>query len=196
MSELADRYPRTVSCDGTDIQLEILDAVDSDELKAFTAGLPETDLLFLSRDIREPKVVAAWSNSIASGDLYTIAARQDGKIVGTTAVVLDKYSWSAHVGELRILVLPEARGIGLGRTLIQEAFLMGIDLGLEKLTVRVVLGHDQVLAVFEEMGFKTEAMFRDHVKDPSGNTHDILILSHNVAGIMAKMQAFGMEEAF
>lgn len=196
MSELKDRYPRTVDCDGTEVQLEVLDSLDTEELKEFTAALPEIDLLFLSRDIREPKVIDAWSRSIESGDLYTIAARLDGKIVGTTAVVLDKLSWSAHVGELRILVLPEARGIGLGRSLIQEAFLMGVDLGLEKLTVRMVLGQDQAIAVFEEMGFRTEAMFRDHVKDPSGKTHDILILSHNVAGVMSKMQAFGMDEAF
>ena len=195
MSELGDRYPKTVDCGGTDIQLEVLESLDTDELKAFTDALPEIDLLFLSRDIRQPKVIDAWSRSIESGDLFTIAARHDGKVVGTTAVVLDKYSWSAHVGELRILVLPEARSIGLGRTLIQEAFLMGIDLGLEKLTVRMTLGQDQAIAVFEEMGFRTEAMFRDHAKDSAGKTHDILIMSHNVAGVMSKMQAFGIDEA-
>lgn len=195
MSELKDRYPKTVDCNGVEIQLEVLGSLDTDELRAFTAELPELDLLFLSRDIREPKVIEAWSRSIESGDLHTIAARRASRIVATTAVVLDRYSWSAHVGELRILVSPDARRIGLGRTLIQEAFLMGLDLGLEKLTVRIVLGQDQAISVFEDMGFKTEAMLRDHVKDPSGETHDILILSHNVAGVISRMQAYGVDEA-
>ena len=67
------------------------------------------------------------------------------------------------VGELRTLVTPDARDIGLGRTLIQESFLIGLELELEKLTVRMTLDQDKAINVFEKMGFKTEALLRDHV---------------------------------
>lgn len=195
MNELTSRYPKTVQCKGEEIELIALESLETDAVKSFTDQLEDEDLLFLSRDIREPKVIEAWSRSLESGDIVTIAAMRQGEIVGTTAVVHDKLSWSSHVGELRILVRPDARDISLGRTLIQESFLMGLDLGLEKLTVRMLLGQDRAITVLEEMGFKTEAMFRDHVKDQSGKKFDLLIMSHDVAGVQSRMQAYGLDEA-
>ena len=195
MNELKIRYPKTVQCKGEEIELIVLDSLETSAVKSFADQLEDEDLLFLSRDIREPKVIQAWSRNLESGDIVTIAAMRQGEIVGTTAVVQDKLSWSSHVGELRILVRPDARDISLGRTLIQESFLMGLDLGLEKLTVRMLLGQDRAITVFEEMGFRTEAMFRDHVKDRSGKKFDLLIMSHDVAGVQSRMQAYGLDEA-
>lgn len=196
MSEIDKRYPKEVTLGESGIILDRLTTIDVEEAKAFADQLPEHDLLFLSRDIREPKVLSAWNDSIANGDIVSVAARRDGEIVGTTAVVLDKNSWSEHVGELRILVSPTARDIGLGRVLIQESFLIGLDLGLEKLTVRMTLDQEGAINVFEEMGFKTEAMLRDHVKDKAGDKFDLLLLSHDVQAVQSMMQAYGVDEAF
>ena len=96
MNELAKRYPQTIDCAGTSIELTMLDSLDTNLVKEFTVQLPERDLLFLNRDIREPKVVDAWSKKLASGDITSIAALRKGKIVGTTAVVQDKHSWSVN----------------------------------------------------------------------------------------------------
>ena len=147
-------------------------------------------------DIREPKVVEAWSASLGTGEIVTVTAKRNGEIVGTTAVVLDRYSWSAHVGELRILVGPDARELGLGRQLIQESFLIGLDLGLEKLTVRMTLDQERAMTVFEEMGFKTEALLKDQVKDSEGIKHDLIIMSHDVAGVQSMMELYGVDQAF
>ena len=74
--------------------------------------------------------------------------------------------------------------------------MIPLDLGLEKLTVRMTLDQDRAITVFEEMGFKSEALLKDHVKDRAGKNHDLLVLSHDVAGVQSKMQAYGMDEAF
>jgi GNAT superfamily N-acetyltransferase len=195
LSELENRYPKTNDCQGTDIQFTLMDKLDSAAVKAFTDQLPEHDLLFLSRDLREPKVVEAWSRNLASGDIVSVAAMRQDEIVGTSAIVVDKHSWSAHVGEMRVLLSPDARELGLGRALIQEAFLMGLDLGLEKLTVRLTLDQDRAITVFEEMGFKTEAHLRDQVKDSNGDKHDLLIMSHDAQRVRSMLQAYGVDEA-
>jgi ribosomal protein S18 acetylase RimI-like enzyme len=195
LNELKSRYPKTVECKGEEIELVRLDSLETDAVKSFTDQLEDEDLLFLARDIREPKVVEAWSRKLETGDIVTIAAMRQNEIVGITAVIQDKLSWSPHVGELRILVRPDARDLGLGRTLIQESFLMGLDMELEKLTVRMLLSQDRAITVLEEMGFKTEAMFRDHVKDRSGKKFDLLIMTHDVAGVHSRMQAYGLDEA-
>jgi RimJ/RimL family protein N-acetyltransferase len=194
---LKKRYPKTITLNGKAVELSILTGYGNDEeVLTFSNSLPAHDLLFLSRDIQEPKVIAAWMQSIEDGDITSIVARVDGEVVGTTAIVTDKHSWSSHVGELRILVSPAARDIGLGRTLVQESFLLGLDLGLDKLTARMTIDQEAAVNVFEELGFKTEAMLRDHVKGRDGKKHDLLILSHDVEAVNSQMQAYGMDKAF
>ena len=196
MNELYERYPRQISLKDGDASLDLLVDPTAQEIMDFAAALPSADLLFLNRNIQVPKVLDAWRESIAEGDIVSIVAKRGSKVLGTTAVVQARLSWSAHVGEMRILILPEARDTGLGREMIQESFLIGLSLGLEKLTVRMTLDQESAIAVFEEMGFKSEALFRNHVKDNLGDKHDLLIMSHDVEGFASQMQAYGMDEAF
>lgn len=196
MSELTKRYPCNIDCQGSKVELSLLTPADESDLLTFADALPGHDLLFLSRDIQEPKVITAWIKSIGEGDIVSVVARIDGKITGTTAVVTDKHGWSSHVGELRVLIASDARDIGLGRQLIQESFLIGLDLGLEKIIARMTADQDSAIKVFEEMGFRTEALLKDHVKDRDGVKHDIIILSHDVERQQSQMQAYGLDEAF
>ena len=196
MNAVASRYPRTLELGEETIELSLLTADDQAEVLKFAEALPVHDLMFLSRDIQEPKVLEAWVRSIESGEIVSVVARRNGEVVGTTAVVTDPLSWSPHFGELRVLVSTEARQIGLGRKLIEESFLVGLDLGLEKLTARMTLDQDSAIAVFEEMGFRTEAHFKDHVQNREGKKHDLLILSHDVSRLGAQLEAYGLDQAF
>jgi hypothetical protein len=49
------------------------------------------------------------------------------------------------------------------------------------------------LVLFESLGFKAEALLRDHVRDVSGKKHDIVVLGHNVAQV--RMEAYGLPGA-
>ena len=149
----------------------------------------------MRRDVRQPKVVAAWVRAIEEDRVESLVAVRDGAVVGTTAIVHDKLSWSSHVGELRIAVSPDYRGKGLGRMLIQECFAMALELGLEKLTALMTVDQQGAVAVFETLGFRPEAMLRGYVKDSAGETHDIVILSHDVARFQAQMAAYGVTDA-
>ena len=45
------------------------------------------------------------------------------------------------------------------------------------------------------MGFRGEALLREHVRDRDGNKHDIVVLGHNVAQVHAQLEAYGLPEA-
>lgn len=188
-------YPRTVSCDGAEIELSRMTAADQAIVLEFARKLPVHDLLFMRRDVRQLKVVAAWVRAIAEDRIASLLAVRDGMVIGTTAIVHDALSWSAHVGELRIAVLPEYRGKGLGRILVQECFAMALDLGLEKLTALMTVDQQGAIAIFETLGFRPEAMLKGYVKDSAGEGHDIVILSHDVARFQAQLAAYGVTDA-
>lgn len=194
-SSQARAYPRTVKCDGVDIELRRMGAADQAAVLAFARTLPVHDLLFMRRDVRQTKVVAAWLRAIEEDRVASLVALRDGVVIGTTAIVHDELSWSSHVGELRIAVSPDYRGKGLGRVLIQECFAMALDLGLEKLTALMTVDQQGAVAVFETLGFRPEALLRGYVKDGAGETHDIVILSHDVARFQAQMAAYGVTDA-
>lgn len=194
MSLLTDRYPRTVQIESGEVALTLMGRDDENGLLAFAASLPVHDLLFLRRNITHPKVLSAWSAEIEAGSIVSLIAREAGDIVGCTAVVRDELSFSPHVGELRVLVAPRGRERGLGRILIQESFLIALALKLEKLVAQMTVDQKGAIAVFEEMGFQAEALLKDHVRDPDGTKHDIVVLSHDVERFQAQMEAYGLTE--
>ena len=187
--------PDHLQCDGATLALARLQPGDAQALADFVAMLPAHDLLFLRRDISHPKVIAAWMQSLAEGRLHSLAVREAGVLVGCTAIVVDALSWSRHVGELRVLVAPVWRGRGLGRLLVQQCFAQALDLGLEKLVAQMTVDQVAAIAVFEELGFRAEALLRDHVKDRDGQLHDLALLSHDVAAVQSRLQAYGVSDA-
>lgn len=188
--------PRSISCNGLPVDVDRMAGDCASELERFAKRLPAHDLLFLDRDITHPKVIDAWMRSLENGGVASLVARAGGEIVGCTALVLQTLSWSAHVGELRVLVAPEAKGQGLGRHLIQDCFAQAIALGLHKLCVQMTVDQRAAIAVFEELGFRAEAVLRKHVKDRDGRLHDLALLSHDVASVNATLHAYGVTELF
>ena len=172
-----------------DIELRTPAPADGDAILAFATALPAHDLLYLRRDITKRPVVEAWLAGVADGSVQSLLALSEGEIVGTSALVLDKKSWSPHVGEIRVLVSDKARGKGVGRMLIQETFALALEHGLSKIIAQMTIDQTAARGVFEEMGFAAEALLKDHVRDPNGTYHDILILSCDVASAQSRMRS-------
>ena len=188
-------YPRMMETDVGEIELRLMSRADEEAVLAFARKLPAHDLLFLPRNISEPKVLSAWINEIERGAISSLLATWGESVVGCGTVVRDPHSWSPHVGEIRMVVLPEVRGTGVGRVLSQETFALALGAGLEKLTAQMTVDQKGAIALFESLGFKAEALLRDHVRDVDGKKHDIVVLGHNVAQVRAQMEAYGLPGA-
>ena len=191
MKELT--LPRTVAVSGRQVELRLMTLGDADAILAFANTIAPHDLLFLNRDIRNPKVVAAWEDQIAQGPITSVLALHDARVYGCTAVVRDLYSWSAHVSEIRVVIGDEMRGTGLGRLLAQECLVVAAAAGASKVFVRATVDQVAALAVFQDLGFVPEALLREHVRDPHGQAHDIAILSLDLARQEARHENYGFE---
>jgi len=188
-------YPRHVSTEAGEIEFRPMSRADEAAVLAFAQKLPTHDLLFLPRNISEPKVLSAWIHEIERGDIVSLLAMKGGTVVGCGALVRDRHSWSQHVGEIRMVVSEDVRGKGVGRALSQETFALALGAGLEKRSVQMTVDQRGAITLFESLGFKAEALLRDHVRDVDGKTHDIVVLGHNVAQVRAQMEAYGLPGA-
>jgi RimJ/RimL family protein N-acetyltransferase len=203
MSEdISARYPRTVEVGPDSVELRMMTGADESAVLDFASALPKHDLLFLQRDISAAPVMAAWVREIEAGHTPSLLAilrgkmGGDGKIVGCSAVISDPHSFSSHVGEVRVILAADARTHGLGRLLVQESFLLALSLGLEKLTARMTADQEAAIKVFEDLGFRAEALLKNHVRDADDTLHDLVVLSHDVAAVQGKMALYGLDEAF
>ena len=156
-------------------------ADDQPAMIAFAQQMPEHDLLFLGRDLKHPRVVAAWVEAMTAGYIDGLVAEEDGKLVGTAALVCDPLGWSAHVGEVRLLVAPSRRGAGVGRDLLEGIYVIARERRLAKLVANMTPDQIGSVMLFESLGFRAEALLRDHVRDSDGRPHDLAILSADIA---------------
>jgi N-acetylglutamate synthase-like GNAT family acetyltransferase len=132
-------YPRHAKTDAGDIEFRPMSRADEAAVLDFAQKLPTHELLFLPRNISQPKVLSAWINEIERGAITSLLAGRAGKVVGCGTLVRDPHSWSPHVGEIRMVVALEVRGQGVGRALSQETLALALDADLEKLLVQMTV---------------------------------------------------------
>src|SRR5258707_11663488 len=132
-------FPRRIHTDGRDIEFRLMAQADEAAVLDFAQKPPAHDLLFLPRNISEPKVLAAWIKEIERGAITSLLAVMAGRVVGCGTIVRDPLSWSPHVGEIRMVVSTDVRGLGVGRALSQETFALALGAGLEKLIVQMTV---------------------------------------------------------
>lgn len=189
------RMNEIASLNGSEFTLREMIGGDKDAVLAFAGSLPQHDLLFLRRDISKPKVVDAWIEATEAGAFNTLLAEKDGHVVGCVALYIDPRGWSPHVGDMRVLVAPTARQHGLGRYLVQQGFRIALDRGISKLTAQMTPDQQGAIAVFEELGFRGEALLKDHVQDAQGTLHDLVTLSCDVANMTSRLEAYRNDES-
>ena len=160
-----------------------------DALLRFFRDLPEGDRTFIKEEVTDPETVRAWTTG---GDRWV--AVEDGEVRGYVAV-LRLPGWSDHVGEVRLVVAPAARGSGLGRDLARHALVAGVEAGLTKLVVEIVAEQGAALALFSALGFSGEAVLRDHIRDRDGQLRDLMVLAHHVGETWSGMDTVGVADA-
>jgi L-amino acid N-acyltransferase YncA len=194
-TETPRNYPRDAKIGNSQMTLSYMTPADRAPALSFARALPAHDILFLRRDITQPEAIDTWLNGIERGRITSVLAEHNGVVQGYATVDRGELSWSPHVAELRVLVSAEMRGKGLGRVLTQEAFAIALGLGIEKIVAQMTVDQKGAISVFQGMGFRPEALLRDHVKDREGRKHDLLILAHEVAKFQGQMDAYGITKA-
>ena len=172
------------------MEIRRLETGDEIALTRFLSRIPEGDRTFFKEDVLDADVVGAW---VRRGEARSLAV-EDGEVTGTVTVV-PLQGWSSHVGEVRVIVDPQHRRQGVGRALARYAVFEALRLGLRKMVVEVIADQEPTVAMFRSLGFEPEALLRDHVRDKTGELHDLVVLAHLVEGTWSGMATAGLEDA-
>jgi len=175
-------YPKIVALrDGRLISLRPMDHSDEHALLDFFRRVPPQDRLFLKDDVSDPRVISRWFRNLDYDRVIPILALHNNWIIGDGTLHRSDHGWSRHVGEIRLVTDPEFRRQGLGRILAREVFHLALLLKVQKVTAEMMEDQQDAVRVFSHLGFRQEALLRNHVCDLEGKLHNLIVMSQDVA---------------
>ncbi len=148
---------------------------DHKRLHDLFMSAPPEDLTSLKDNVRDPVVVERWTANLNYESVLPLVAVVDDRIVGDISLHIGKKS-TRHIGEVRLFLAPEYRGVGLGSKMILEVDEIARKLGLQSLVAEVILDHVGLVKAFRRLGFDLRCTLDDYFMDREGNTYDITYL--------------------
>ena len=100
-------------------------------------------------------------------DHAQFVARVDGKVVGWCDIIPSQKGAAiatAHVGVLGVGILPEYRGKGIGRQLIQAAIEKAARQGLTRIELNAREHNTNAIGLYKKLGFEIEGLKRNAAK--------------------------------
>ena len=158
------------------ILLRPMSVADQDAVsEMFCQQASDEDVRFLKEDIRDPELIAGWFADLDYDRVVPLLALHGDCLVGDAT--LHRRSGSGrHIGELRIYLTKEFRGVGLGMQLLKELIEIGREMGLHMLVAEVVSAELAVVKAFRKLGFVRHAEFDDYFMDADGGLHDVSLM--------------------
>ena len=153
---------------------------DDKELFAnFLRSLPRKDNYYLLVDVNNDQTIERWMDKVGSGEIFGVVAMSGAQMIGYCNLKTNDLPWFRHVGEIRMSVAAKHRDLGVGRVLAGKIFEIARARGLQKLWVRMAVSQEAAQVVFQNLGFRTEALLSDFVKNENGLTEALVIMTHD-----------------
>lgn len=148
---------------------------DQERLYKLFAEASEDDTKFLKDDVKQPETVGRWIGNLDYERVMPLVAYCDDRLVGDVAVYRGTKT-VRHVGEIRIFLAQDFRGVGLGSKMLQEMFEVAKKADLAFLRAEVILDHVKVVKAFRRLGFDLRCTLDDYFMRRDGVTHDIALM--------------------
>ncbi|HDS15469.1 MAG TPA: GNAT family N-acetyltransferase [Proteobacteria bacterium] len=162
------------------ILLRPMGPADEELVKNMFAGQAAKDVRFLKEDVHDPAVVSNWFRNLDYETVVPLLAMHGELLVGD-ATLHRRRGAERHIGELRIYLAREFRGVGLGMQMLRELIEIGREMGLHMLLAEVVSEELAVIKAFRKLGFVRHAEFDDYLMDATGSLHDVSIMVLSLA---------------
>jgi RimJ/RimL family protein N-acetyltransferase len=160
---------------GKRILLRPLLEEDQKRLFSLFSEAPEEDTRFLKDQVKDPLLVERWVSNLNYDKVLPLVAYCDDRVVGDCTLHRGHNS-SRHLGEIRIFLARDYRGVGLGSKMIQEMSEVARKVDLQFLRAEIILDHVKVIKAFRRLGFDLRCTLDDFFMRRDGVTHDIALM--------------------
>ena len=173
---LKEIEPTFTTDDGIEVQIRPLEAGDEKALLGFFKNLPEPEVMFFKRRVRDPEVIKQWCENI---DLYArlpLLALHEGKIIAVASLLQNNGGWKRHIGRISQSILPKYRQKGIAGKLVQELVDVARMAGLQKVEAEFIDKQEGGQKLFALLGFTHLMRLEDYVQDMQAIQHDYVLM--------------------
>jgi ribosomal protein S18 acetylase RimI-like enzyme len=89
-----------------------------------------------------------------------VVAKEHGRVVGWCDISPSWHHTLRHCGALGMGLLPQYRGLGLGRRLLEECLAIARAAGITRVTLEARVDNQRALHLYERAGFQHEGVRR------------------------------------
>ena len=162
--------------DGMELDIRPLEAGDEKSLLGFFKNLPEPEVMFFKRRVRDPEVIKQWCENI---DLYArlpLLALHEGKVIAVASLLQNNGGWKRHIGRISQSILPKYRQKGIAGKLVQELVDVARMAGLQKVEAEFIDKQEGGQKLFALLGFTHLMRLEDYVQDMQAIQHDYVLM--------------------
>ena len=162
--------------DGMELGIRPLEAGDEKALLGFFKNLPEPEVMFFKRRVRDPEVIKQWCGNI---DLYArlpLLALHEGKVIAVASLLQNNGGWKRHIGRISQSILPKYRQKGIAGKLVQELVDVARMAGLQKVEAEFIDKQEGGQKLFALLGFTHLIRLEDYVQDMQAIQHDYVLM--------------------
>ena len=166
--------------DGMELGIRPLEAGDEKALLGFFKNLPEPEVMFFKRRVRDPEVIKQWCVNI---DLYArlpLLALHEGKVIAVASLLQNNGGWKRHIGRISQSILPKYRQKGIAGKLVQELVDVARMAGLQKVEAEFIDKQEGGQKLFALLGFTHLMRLEDYVQDMQAIQHDYVLMGMNL----------------
>ena len=177
---LKEIEPTFTTDDGIEVQIRPLEAGDEKALLGFFKNLPEPEVMFFKRRVRDPEVIKQWCENI---DLYArlpLLALHEGKVIAVASLLQNNGGWKRHIGRISQSILPKYRQKGIAGKLVQELVDVARMAGLQKVEAEFIDKQEGGQKLFALLGFTHLMNLEDYVQDMQAIQHDYVLMGMNL----------------
>jgi len=177
MDDLLEQFPKEIALkDGSQCALRPLELSDEDAFYSFVLAVPEQERMFIKHRVTDRAVIRDWCQNIDYGRNLALLAVSGDCIVGDATLHQQLGGWRRHIGRVSVLVLPQFRGRGLARTLVNELTELASQVGLSKVEAEFIGEQTPGIRLFETLGFSPLVRLPNYVKDMQAVDHDYILM--------------------
>jgi ribosomal protein S18 acetylase RimI-like enzyme len=128
----------------------------------------------------QAKVIREWN---AETNSRFLVARIDDVVVGAMSITGGNKDRTKHVGLIEVYVDQPARGLGVGRALMEAGIVWGESNPiLHKLALHVFEDNSRAVRLYTQLGFRIEGCLEGEFQEQDGTLRNDLVMARPCSG--------------
>jgi len=186
-----EKYPKQVKLKNEKVAvLRQLKEDDVEMLVDFFQSLEQEDRMYLRLDVTKKENIVKRYGKIDYDSIFPVIGLEGDRIIAIGTLFRPEFGWARNLGEIRVVIARDLQRQGLCTILVRELFLYALTTDLFKIKVELMERQKSAITAFERMGFRKEAVLKNHVINIEGERRNLVMMSLDIKDMWSEMEDF------